>query len=59
MSGCTDDVIDRNLDFMSIRPALDSRNYEAEIVKGLCKKAYEIIVRQQAAHEPAACPGTK
>lgn len=27
MSGCTADVIGRNLDFMSIRPTLDSGNY--------------------------------
>lgn len=27
MSGCTADVIDRYLEFISIKPALDSRNY--------------------------------
>lgn len=37
MSGCAADVIDRNLDFLSIRPTLDSRNYKTEMVKA--KKA--------------------
>lgn len=54
MSGWKADVIDRNLDFMSMRPALDSRNYWTEIVKA--KKGMGVL---SAEHEPAACPGNK
>lgn len=51
MSGCTADVIDKNLSFMSIRPTLGSRNCETEVVKELCKKGHSSLVRQQVEHE--------
>lgn len=56
--GCTADVIDRNLYFISIRPTLDIRNFYTDMLKGIWKKGLGSLGRQQA-DQPAACPGSE